>query len=42
MLLVSSAEVEVPERFVLRPQNGEGRNCRLRWRDADRLGIEFI
>ena len=41
MLLVSSAELEVPESFVLRSLNGEEHNCMLRWRDADKIGLEF-
>ena len=41
MLLVSSAALEVPESFVLRPLDGEEHNSVLRWRDADKIGIEF-
>ena len=41
MLLVSSAELEIPETFMLRPLDGEEHNCVLRWRDADKVGLEF-
>jgi hypothetical protein len=31
-----------PREFVLKPDVGEPRNCEVRWRKADRLGVPFF
>ena len=31
-----------PKEFVLKPDVGEPRNCEVRWRKADRLGVRFF
>ena len=40
MLAVASA-VGIPDQFDLRVGRQAGRTCRVRWRKADAIGVEF-
>ena len=41
--LLAPADVFLcPTEFVLKPDVGEPRNCEVRWRKADRLGVQFF
>jgi len=34
--------IDVPESFLLEAERGPARGCRVRWRNGNRIGVEFL
>ena len=41
-MLAPTDIVLCPREFVLKPDVGESRNCEVKWRKPDRIGVQFL